>query len=592
MRNTLVQLFRERSRLIKVPAIIGALVIAAGVLATFLFSDYLSRSASTDFQNQTKDQAYIFAQTIEANTMEFEQILMLLASLHHTKPDMNSQQWSMAIEQSQVVKRHPFLLGVGYVDVVKPADLEGYVSSRQAEYPGFSIRPDGQRDIYTAIRFLEPQIDQNQRAIGYDMFSESARQAAMIEARDRGKVAMTAPVQLVQDTNDPSKRGVLIYYPVYADGRVPLATDERRTSLVGYTYIVMRPSDLIATVAAGSTSSIKSTSYSITDSESNISMVDNISASPSASTQHSSVQTISVVDRQWTVVLTAYQSTLSRYTTPGITFLLGVLSSISLGALVIYLMTRRMLRLDALHQRELQRTKDELLALTSHQLRTPASGVKQYIGMLLQGFVGELSDEQRAIAHKAFTANERQLETINQLLHVAKADADQLVLEKEPLDLSELMQNVIDSMRSELDQREGSVEFHARKSHIVMADERYLRMVIENLISNAIKYSDPGKKIVVRVSGRSDQACVSVRDYGVGLNEQDIDRLFKKFSRVPNRLSKSVGGTGLGLFLAKQIMLAHGGDIEVDSKPGRGSIFTLTLPYDDTLTLNQTTEEK
>lgn len=581
MRKTLLQLFRERSRLIKVPAIIGALVIAAGVLATFLFSDYLSKRAAVDFEAQSRDQTQTFVRTIEAKTGEFEQMLLLLAALHHANPDMSRSQWDEAITLSQITKRHPFVLGVGYVNVISKADLGAYQDSVQQERQGFTVYPSGDRETYTAIRFLEPSNAANDRAIGYDMYSEPVRHAAMNKARDEGKIAMTAPVHLVQEQDDQTKRGVLIFYPLYKEGMIPGDTAARRANIIGYTYIVMRSMDLIATIVSNNTPALDTASYNVTDADSNVSMVDNIYAAPSSSTGYSSVQQARVVDRQWTIALTSYQSALARYTTPGVTFLLGVLTSLSLGGLVIYLMTRRILRLDAMHQRELQRTKDELLALTSHQLRTPASGVKQYIGMLLQGFVGELSAEQQTIAQKAFAANERQLETINQLLHVAKADADQLVLEREPIELGDLTRSVIDSMNSGFEQREGAIEFRSRKPFVVNADGRYIRMVIENFISNAIKYSDPAKKVIVTVSGRAEQACVAVRDYGVGMSENDMKKLFKKFSRVPNRLSKSVGGSGLGLFLSKQIMIAHGGDIEVDSKPGRGSIFTLTLPYDE-----------
>ena len=101
------------------------------------------------------------------------------------------------------------------------------------------------------------------------------------------------------------------------------------------------------------------------------------------------------------------------------------------------------------------------------------------------------------------------------------------------------------------------------------------------MISNALKYSENGKPIRITIASRHNAAMLSVRDYGVGISEEDLTRLFKKFSRIPNSLSKTVGGSGLGLFLAEQIMLAHCGDIEVDSKLGRGSIFTLTLPIDE-----------
>lgn len=577
-----MELLRERSRFIKIPVVVGSLIIAAGVLATYGFSNYLSERAADDFQMQTKEQATIFATTIESRADEFEQILLMMAAYSRAQPGMTKDQWGQFVQESNVLKRHPFILGIGYVDAIPAAQKDAYIQSRSAEVPGFSITPTGERDMYTAIRYLEPEIQVNKNAVGFDMYSEETRRSAMSSARDKGSVSISSPVHLIQDLDNKEKFGVLVYYPVYRSGQIPSSVEQRREQLVGYTYMAFRPSDFIASIDAANPSQFRSASYAITDSSSGISMTSKVYIPQKNETKYNATQQADIIDRQWVIGLTAYQPIFQRWTAPGITFILGIVTSFTLGGIVTYLMTRRLIRLDSQHQTEIQRTKDELLALTSHQLRTPASGVKQYVGMLLQGFVGELSPQQEAIAKKAFAANERQLETINQLLHVAKADADQLVLQKEQVDLVDLAHQVMDSMKDSVDDHESEIIVKTPKKPIVVsADERYLRMVLENMISNALKYSENGKPIRITIASRHNAAMLSVRDYGVGVSEEDLAKLFKKFSRIPNPLSKSVGGSGLGLFLAEQIMLAHGGDIEVDSKLGRGSIFTLTLPIDE-----------
>lgn len=579
MRQTIAEIVRERSRFVKVPAIVGSLVIGAGVLATYAFSDYLSQRSSDEFQVQTDEQAMIIANRIESKTAELEQILFILSAYSRLQPDMDRERWGQFIKESDILNRHPYILGIGYIDVILPEQLPEYTEAAQAQTPGFAIKPSGEREMYAAIRYLEPETEINKNATGYDMFSEQVRKTVMNKARDQGSVAVTPPTTLIQDEGTTDTYGVLAYYPIYRQGSDPNTIQQRRQAIVGYSYTAFRPSDLIANIDDANSEQIGSSSYVITDASTGVIMTNKLADPSTTETKYSATDQASIVDQQWVVTLTAYQPAFQRLTAPGVTFLLGVIASLALGGTIMYLMIRRLMRLDNIHQSELQRTKDELLALTSHQLRTPASGVKQYIGMLLQGFVGELTPQQEVIAKKAFAANERQLETINQLLHVAKADADQLVLEKEPINLVEFTTQIVEEMRDSAAEHKSELQFKLpRKDVIVLADERYLRMVIENLISNALKYSEAGRPIKITITARKETALLAVRDYGVGISEDDTKKLFKKFTRIPNPLSRSVSGSGLGLFLAEQIMIAHDGEIEVDSKVGKGSIFTLTMP--------------
>lgn len=579
MKKTITELVRERSRFIKVPAIVGSLIVGAGVLATYAFSDYLAQRSSDEFQIQTNEQATIFSNTIKSRSSEFEQILLTLSAYRLTNESLPRQQWNQFITQSKILDRHPFITGVGQVDVVRKENVQQYSEAMQSEWPGFAIFPTGDREIYTPVKYRAPDDATNKKSIGYDLFSEPLRRATMIKARDQGIAAMTPPLQLLQDEGDETKSGVIMFYPIYSSGTIPETVEERRAQNTGFSFIGFRPSDFIANVDSANPEQLTSSSYSINDASTGVSMTSKVFNASTTETKYTQTQTTEVVDRQWMIMLTTYQPAFQRWTAPGVTFLLGIATSFAVGALITYLMARRLVRLDVQHQSELQRTKDELLALTSHQLRTPASGVKQYVGMLLQGFVGELTPQQEAIAKKAFAANERQLETINQLLHVAKADADQLVLQKEPINLVDFTRQIMDEMQDTASEHDSELQIKPpKKDVIVLADERYLRMVIENLISNALKYSETGRPVKITITARKDTALVAVRDYGVGISEDDIQKLFKKFTRIPNPLSRSVGGSGLGLFLAEQIMIAHEGDIEVDSKLGKGSIFTLTMP--------------
>lgn len=558
------------------PSFIGILVVLVGVLSTFLFADRLEQQSVSDFQTETARRTSTLTNYISSQTDDFGQQLLSLAAYYHSGGAITEQSWKDFIDRSQFVERHPHVLGVGFVDVILPSNLDEYIKNQKFDNPNFNFNPIGDRDLYTSIRYLEPHTTFNNRALGYDMYSESVRRNSMSIARDEAKITMTSPVHLRQDT-DSGLLGVLFYMPIYETAATPSTEQLRRELLKGYVYLAVRPVDLIES-AAKSSVDFGSISYSVQDKQTKLTMVEKKIQPLDTDTLYNNEQTIQVVDKEWVIKGEAYQPVLQRWTAPGVTFLLGIVTSFALGGMIMYVMTRRIERIDKLHEVEIQRTKNELLALASHQLRTPATGVKQYVGLLLEGFVGELNPEQSNIVRKAYEANERQLETINQILHVAKADADQLVLDKNVINLSKLVKSVIDSMRHDSDTHNSKIVFHVRHAVKVEADESYMRMVIENLISNALKYSKPGAGVTVRVTDTGGVAKVSVKDFGVGIDPKDHNKLFEKFSRISNPLSRTVSGTGLGLFLSKQIMVSHGGDIEFKSIVGRGSTFTAIMP--------------
>lgn len=231
---------------------------------------------------------------------------------------------------------------------------------------------------------------------------------------------------------------------------------------------------------------------------------------------------------------------------------------------------------------EFDKVKEEFVALASHQLRTPSSAVKGNLGMLLEGYCGDLTPEQREIVNDAQQSNERQLNIIDDMLWVARTEAGRLELHKAPTALGTLVDEAAAALRYTVAER--SQTLHVEKltvNPILQIDAQKIRMVFENLLSNASKYTPEGGKIEVTVRpGRNPEAewAVEVRDNGVGIEPDDIGRLFNKFSRIQNPLSDKVGGSGLGLFLAREIVRLHGGSIHVTSAAGQGSTFTVVLP--------------
>ena len=233
---------------------------------------------------------------------------------------------------------------------------------------------------------------------------------------------------------------------------------------------------------------------------------------------------------------------------------------------------------DLTKEQQLDVAKEEFVSLASHQLRTPATGVKSILSMLSAGDFGALNDMQQKFVDKAMHTNDRQLQLIEDLLNVALVDSGKLELDLDYSDLTALLREIVADHHDPVAKRQQTLAVHAPDEALLLIDVAKITMVLDNLISNASKYTPAGGNISVTLKHENNFVSLAVKDEGVGIPEDDIPRIFTKFTRLPNELSTAVGGTGLGLFLAKSIIELHGGAITVASKPGRGSTFTIKLP--------------
>ena len=230
----------------------------------------------------------------------------------------------------------------------------------------------------------------------------------------------------------------------------------------------------------------------------------------------------------------------------------------------------------------LNKSKDDFIALASHQLRTPATSVKQYLGMLLEGYAGELglSGKQLQLLQTAYDSNERQIGIVNNLLLIATIDAGKIKLQKQAIEVIAFIGQIVEDYSHKYAAKNQALQFKHPKGEIVASfDDEKLRMAIENLLDNASKYSQAGTETTVTVTRLTDGFSVAVKDRGVGIDKKDFEKLFQKFSRIPNALSTSSGGSGLGLYWAQKIIELHGGTLDVESASGKGTTFAITLSH-------------
>lgn len=228
-----------------------------------------------------------------------------------------------------------------------------------------------------------------------------------------------------------------------------------------------------------------------------------------------------------------------------------------------------------------ERSKDEFLAMISHELRTPLNGVIGLSGLILDG---TLDAQSRLYAKMLREAADHLLTMINDLLDLTKLEAEQLAFEEVPFDLDGLVQSVLDLIapRAHAKGLEFGGYIDPALPPLLRGDPSRLRQVLINLLGNAVKFTNDGHVLleVTRLDAAPGVVRLSfaVQDTGVGINDDDIGKLFAVFSQVDGSVSRRFGGSGLGLVISRRLARRMGGDITVQSEPGRGSLFRLTLP--------------
>lgn len=567
------------------PVVAGLIVMAVGVLASVMFSELIVSRGTDDFHNQSNQQMALVSSYIRHKDNSIGQLLRDSAALFGIKPDISREEWNEYIEDSRALYDNRELLLIGYAENVDPSQVDSYNETLPA---GAKAWPTTETDYMTPITYVASLSPMETNLFGYSMSSDSLRRNAIERARDTGQPSMTGPVKLVQDGDNQELFGVLIYMPIYYGPEVPDSVEARRTSLRGFSYIAMRPKDLVNSIDQDIIDKSRS-NFKIFDHDTEKLMYATSNSVNMSDSRHVISQDIELGGRKWTIALESYQPALQRWANPGITFALGIVTSIVSGALLTYLLGARLRRIGQRHEDEIARAKTDLLALASHQLRTPASGVKQYIGMLMEGFAGKLKDDQMSLVEKAYDANERQIEIVNQLLYVAKADADQLRIHPYEIKPYKQIVDVLAGLENQADRKKITINSDLDKTLVIEADPQYFYMIMDNIVTNAVKYSEDGGQVDVKLYTSGKEAVIEVSDKGIGISPEDMPELFNKFHRIDNILSQKEGGTGLGLFLADKLVKSHSGRIEVESEIGVGSLFRIYLPFKQTGYLNEIT---
>lgn len=235
---------------------------------------------------------------------------------------------------------------------------------------------------------------------------------------------------------------------------------------------------------------------------------------------------------------------------------------------------------DIREQRQLEETRISFISVASHQLRTPLTSMRWFSEMLLGGDAGAINDEQKHFVERIYQGTDRMINLVSLLLQIARVEARRLKVEPKPTDLKQMTKGIELSLKTSFDAKKQTVLVSSEPENFpqVMLDQDIVWQVIQNLLSNANRYSPEKATINVKIVEKGEWVEYSVIDKGIGIPDAEKAKIFEKFYRAENALRYVPEGSGLGLSLVKSIVEGWGGKITFDSKEGLGTTFTFTIP--------------
>ncbi len=231
--------------------------------------------------------------------------------------------------------------------------------------------------------------------------------------------------------------------------------------------------------------------------------------------------------------------------------------------------------------KELESLKRDFISLASHQIRTPVTAIKWFSEILLSKSPGSLTSKQEKIVKDTHLSAKRMIELISTILSVSKLESKRILIDPKPTSIHNLIKNSSRDVRKVYKNKKIHLTIKTSKNvpNKINIDEKLISQVFLNLIDNAFKYNHPGGKVLVKIDGNKKEIVVSISDTGIGIPKNELETLFQKFSRASNAKLKDTEGAGLGLYLAKLIVEAHGGNIRLASaRSGTKIYFTIPQP--------------
>lgn len=524
---------------------------------------------------------------IDKRMRDYEQVLRGgVAYMVAEDMQVGPAEWRSYVAGLRVADNYPGLQGIGLSVRVSPRSVESFEAAmRAAGLEGFSVTPAGPREDVHAIIYLEPMDLRNRRAVGYDMFSEPTRRAAMSRARDTALPALSGKVTLVQEITGEVQSGSLLYLPLYRPGAAPATVAARREALVGFVYSPFRMADLMHGIVGAW---LEDVVLRVHDGAPGAgSRMFGPGGLPDTGFRRTAA--LDVYGRRWTIEVAATPALAASLGSPYpmVVLVSGLTISVLLWWLARAMLTERHRRLTLTKvNRQLARAraeaeaavaaKSKFLAAASHDIRQPVQSLLLLVAALARKLAGHP-------AHVFVVQLERSVDALrlllDGLLDVSRLDAGVVVPQVGPVGVHEMLAR----LRRDYAPRAAAAGLDFRVVDCgcwVRSDQALLERILRNLVENALCYTPHGK-VLVGCRRRPGGLRFEVHDTGIGIAAADRAAVFEEFYQVGNPERDRHKGLGLGLAIVRRLAALLGHRLDLGSEVGRGSCFSLLVPLAD-----------
>ena len=584
------------------------LVLAVSILLTFAATYNFYQNALNKDSIRFNNQVGRVQSQIENKINLYIALLKGGRGFIESSEGLNRESFSRYIENLELEKNYAGVQGIGYGKIVSPDERADLLNQMTAEGFGeitaFVENADKSLPI---VRFYEPQNEANRKAIGFDMSAEASRREALETARDTGMAVTSARVKLVEEDGGNSKTGFLIFLPIYKSVGTPASVEQRRKNLTGYIYSSFRANDFLSEIQKNTlaydiairifdgenTGERLLAQTVLSDSRSPVGFLEN---------SYSSDKELDIAGRRWILEYNALPAFTERSSVGWtvLIFLSGIIFSILLFAITYWEVSARdtlqktaeeLFQIQGQKQvllekeqkaretaEQANRTKDEFIAVVSHELRTPLNAIAGWTNILK---TDNLSASTKNLALEKIEKNLRsQTSLVEELLDYSQIISGTKNLAEKNINFSELFEGIFAEFVPKA--REKNIEL-TRENNLngqtISGDSEKIKILIENLISNAIKFTDSGGEISALVVQKEENVQLSIKDNGNGISPEFLPHIFERFIQSENPMTRKFGGLGLGLAITNHIVKIHNGTIEAKSAgKGKGSVFTVRFP--------------
>lgn len=587
---------KEKSRTTSFPYLVLIVSLVSAIGITYFFYQTAKNKNKIRFNAETER----LETAIENKINLYVALLKGGRAFIEANRAINHQNFSEYVKSLELENNYAGICGLGYVKTLSSVEKTDFIEKMKAEgLTDFEIFPADEKGNHQVVAYFESSGKRRQKITGFDISSSSEWSEAANRASATGEAAISGKISFAQETGSDPANGFLIYLPVYKN------SGAANKQIDGFIFSQFRADDFLKEVQNNQTDSdIDIKIYDGTPDDANLLMqtAGTIGANADNKDVYAMEKPLDVRDENWIIRFQskpdfAAQSRVGW--TPFILIISLILSLLLFGMTYWETFARMKLQSTAAELSELEqqkqkllenerearlsaeqanRTKDEFIAVVSHELRTPLNTISGWANILKSK---DLSENTKNTAIEKIEKNLRsQAKLVEDLLDYAQIISGTIKLENKEFSFSRAFENVFSEVEPTAQEKKIALfKDNQLNGQRVLGDENKIKLVIYNLLNNAVKFTDAGGKIEIFLSENETEIWLRIKDNGKGISREFLPNIFDRFTQADTSITRGSGGLGLGLTISNHIVKLHKGKIEAESEgSGKGAIFTVKIP--------------